>query len=137
MVDALVSGTSGASREGSSPFLGTMLISVFKGLAGNFVSSPTLCPTHSKSGRAAKLKTSPRCSLKPRGVMAADQTTGCVIQITVIAMRVCYSGTMTSIHSYEGWWDLSLIDDRNERALLSAFVAVVAVWATIFLFALF
>jgi hypothetical protein len=44
---------------------------------------------------------------------------------------------MTSIHSYEGWWDLSLIDDRNERALLSAFVAVVAVWATTFLFALF
>jgi hypothetical protein len=24
---------------------------------------------------------------------------------------------MASIHSYEGWWDLSLIDDRNERAL--------------------
>ena len=37
---------------------------------------------------------------------------------------------MASIHSYEGWWDLSLIDDRNERALLSAFVAVIAVWAT-------
>jgi hypothetical protein len=44
---------------------------------------------------------------------------------------------MTRINSYEGWWDLSLIDDRSERALLSAFVAVVAVWATIFLFALF
>ena len=26
---------------------------------------------------------------------------------------------MNSIHSYEGWWDLSLMDDRNERALLS------------------
>jgi hypothetical protein len=26
LVDALVSGTSGASREGSSPFLGTILI---------------------------------------------------------------------------------------------------------------
>jgi hypothetical protein len=65
-----------------------------------------------------------------------------VIQITVIAMRVCYShaeedGVMANIHSYEGWWDLSLIDDRNERALLSAFVAVVAVWAMTFLFALF
>jgi hypothetical protein len=75
-------------------------------------------------------------------VVAADQTSGCVIQITVIAMRVCYSkdqddGAMVSIRSYEGWWDLSLIDDRNERALLSAFVAVVAVWATTFLFALF
>jgi hypothetical protein len=75
-------------------------------------------------------------------VAAADQTAGCVIQITVIAICVCYSndeegGAMASIHSYEGWWDLSLIDDRNERALLSAFVAVVAVWATIFLFALF
>ena len=66
-----------------------------------------------------------------------DQTAGCVIPITVIAMRVCYSTIMASIHSYEGWWDLSLIDDRNERALFSAFVAVVAVWATIFLFALF
>ena len=37
---------------------------------------------------------------------------------------------MANIHSYEGWWDLSLIDDRNERALLSAFVAVIAIWAT-------
>ena len=44
---------------------------------------------------------------------------------------------MTKIHTYEGWWDLSLIDNRNERALLSAFVAVIAVWATAFLFALF
>jgi hypothetical protein len=69
--------------------------------------------------------------------VAADQTAGCVIQITVIAMRVCYPQNMASIHLYEGWWDVSLIDDRNERALLSAFVAVVAVWATIFLFALF
>jgi hypothetical protein len=69
--------------------------------------------------------------------VAADQTAGCVTQITVIAMRVCNCCRMTSIHSYEGWWDLSPIDDRNERALLSAFVAVVAVWATIFLFVLF
>jgi hypothetical protein len=44
---------------------------------------------------------------------------------------------MASIHTYEGWWDLSLIDDRNERALVSAFVAVVAVSATTLLFALF
>ena len=44
---------------------------------------------------------------------------------------------MANFNSYEGWWDLSLIDDRNERALLSAFVAVVVVWATTFLFALF
>jgi hypothetical protein len=42
---------------------------------------------------------------------------------------------MTSIRRYEGWWDLSPLDDRNERALLSAFVAVVAVWAMTFLFA--
>jgi hypothetical protein len=58
-----------------------------------------------------------------------------VIQITVIAMRVCYSENMASIRLYEGLWDASLIDGRNEHALLSAFVAVVAVWATIFLFA--
>ena len=43
---------------------------------------------------------------------------------------------MASIHSYEGWWDLSLIDDRNERPLLSAFVAVIAAWETAFLLAL-
>ena len=43
---------------------------------------------------------------------------------------------MASIHTYEGWRDLSLIDDRNERPLLSAFVAIIAVWATAFLFAL-
>jgi hypothetical protein len=75
-------------------------------------------------------------------LMAADPAAGCVIQITVIAMRVCYlysqeDGAMANIRSYDGWWDLSLIDDRNERALLSAFVAVVAVWAMTFLFALF
>jgi hypothetical protein len=42
-----------------------------------------------------------------------------------------------SICTHEVWWDLFLIDDRNERALLSALVAVIAVWATTFLFALF
>ena len=42
------------------------------------------------------------------------------------------SGTRT----YEGWWDLSLIDERNERSLNAAFVAVVAVWATAVLLAL-
>jgi hypothetical protein len=64
-----------------------------------------------------------------------------VIPITVIGVRVRYSSwaeyeTMTKIHTYEGWWDLSLIDDRNERPLLSAFVAVIAVWAIAVLFAL-
>ena len=43
---------------------------------------------------------------------------------------------MASMHSYEGWWDLSLIDDRNQRPLFSAFVAVIAVWAMAFLFVL-
>jgi len=38
--------------------------------------------------------------------------------------------------TYEGWWDLSLIDDRNERPLQAAFVAVIVVWATALLFAL-
>ena len=65
-----------------------------------------------------------------------------MIAITVIATRVRYSrhkenGAMASIHTYDGWWDLSLIDDRNERPLLSAFVAVIAVWSTTFLFTLF
>ena len=44
---------------------------------------------------------------------------------------------MASSGTYEGWWDLSLIDDRNERALHAAFVAVIAAWGTTFLFALF
>jgi hypothetical protein len=43
---------------------------------------------------------------------------------------------MGGIRAYEGWWDLSLLDERNERALLSAFAAAVVVWATAFLFAL-
>jgi hypothetical protein len=44
--------------------------------------------------------------------------------------------TMAKIHTYEGLWDLSLIDDRNERPLLSGFVAIMAVWAIAVLFAL-
>jgi hypothetical protein len=43
---------------------------------------------------------------------------------------------MAGIRTYEGWWDLSLIDERNERPLHVAFVAVIAIWATVFLFAL-
>jgi hypothetical protein len=43
---------------------------------------------------------------------------------------------MTNSRTYEGWWDLSQIDERNERSLHAAFVAVIAVWATAFLFAL-
>jgi hypothetical protein len=43
---------------------------------------------------------------------------------------------MANIRAYEGWWDTSLVDERNERALLSAFVAVIAVGATAVLFAL-
>jgi len=37
---------------------------------------------------------------------------------------------MTGNHTYESWWDPSLIDERSERPLLSAFVATVAVWMT-------
>jgi hypothetical protein len=43
---------------------------------------------------------------------------------------------MPSIRRYEDWWDLSVIDERNERPLQAAFVAVIAVWATAFLLAL-
>ena len=42
---------------------------------------------------------------------------------------------MTNIRTYHGWWDTSLTDRRNERALRSAFVAAIAVWATAFLLA--
>jgi hypothetical protein len=51
-------------------------------------------------------------------------------------LNILKQGVMTSIRTYEGWWDLSLIDDRNERALISAYVAAIAVWATAFLIAL-
>ena len=37
---------------------------------------------------------------------------------------------MTNSRTYEGWWDLSLIDERNERPLHVALVAVIAIWAT-------
>jgi hypothetical protein len=42
---------------------------------------------------------------------------------------------MASIRIYEGWWDLSRIDERNERPLFSAFVAAIVVWAAAFLLA--
>jgi len=60
---------------------------------------------------------------------------GCVIAITVtddalaLLQRHGEIGAMASIRTYEAWWDLSLIDERNERPLLSAFVATIAVWA--------
>jgi hypothetical protein len=43
---------------------------------------------------------------------------------------------MTNMRTYDGWWDTSLTDRRNERALLSAFVAAIAVWAAAFLLAI-
>jgi hypothetical protein len=42
---------------------------------------------------------------------------------------------MRNIRTYDGWWDTSLTDRRNERALFSAFVAAIAVWAAAFLLA--
>ena len=43
---------------------------------------------------------------------------------------------MVSIRTYEGWWDVSLSNPRNERALLSAAVAAIVVWATAFMLAI-
>jgi hypothetical protein len=57
-------------------------------------------------------------------------------------MRRVYSkvsdgeGVMVCSRTYEGWWDLSLIDERNERPLRAAFVAVIAAWGTAVLLAL-
>ena len=64
-----------------------------------------------------------------------------MIAVTAVADCLRYQhneeeGAMANIRAYEGWWDTSLVDERNERALLSAFVAVIAVWATAVLFAL-
>ena len=43
---------------------------------------------------------------------------------------------MASIRTYEDWWDLSKIDERNERPLRAAFVAVIGVWAAAVILAL-
>jgi len=43
---------------------------------------------------------------------------------------------MTNNRTFESWWDLSLIDERIERPLQTAFVAVIAVWAVVVLLAL-
>jgi hypothetical protein len=61
-----------------------------------------------------------------------------VIQVTAIRNCLLYvlvaeKSTMPNSDTYEGWWDLSLIDARNERALLAAFVAAIAGWAVILL----
>jgi hypothetical protein len=45
-------------------------------------------------------------------------------------------GAMANIRAFDGRWDTCLVDERSERALLSAFVAAVAVWATVFLVAI-
>ena len=43
-----------------------------------------------------------------------------------LALTSCKEdGAMASMRTCEGWWDLSLIDDRSERPLLSAFVAII------------
>jgi hypothetical protein len=64
-----------------------------------------------------------------------------VIPITALGNCIPYVAlieerTMTNNGTYEGWWDRSLIDPRNERALLSAFVAAIAAWSVIFLLVL-
>jgi hypothetical protein len=64
-----------------------------------------------------------------------------VIPVTAIADAGCYfsrqeNDAMASSGTYKGWWDLSLIDERNERPLRAAFVAVIVVWVTALLFAL-
>ena len=74
-------------------------------------------------------------------VVALAQTARCVISVTAIADAGRYfsrqeNNAMASSGTYEGWWDLSLIDERNERPLRAAFVAVIAVWAMVVLFAL-
>jgi hypothetical protein len=43
---------------------------------------------------------------------------------------------IANIRAYEGWWDTSLVDERNERALVTAFVAAVSAWTTVLLLAL-
>jgi hypothetical protein len=46
-------------------------------------------------------------------------------------------GIMASIRAYDGWVDDAyLLDKRDEPALLSAFVAIITVWATALLLTL-
>ena len=54
-----------------------------------------------------------------------------MISVTAIADAGRYfsrqeNNAMASSGTYEGWWDLSLIDERNELALRGAFGAAVA-----------
>jgi hypothetical protein len=42
---------------------------------------------------------------------------------------------MVNIRTYDGWSHTSLTDRKNERALLSAFVAAIAIWAAAFVLA--
>jgi hypothetical protein len=86
------------------------------------------------------LTSSQRCAARAQqDVVAAAQTARCVITITAIADArgatplTQENNAMTNSRTYEGWWDLSLNDDRNDRPLLAAFVAV---WAVAVLFAL-
>jgi hypothetical protein len=73
--------------------------------------------------------------------VAAAQTARCVIAITSIAdarvlLLAVRNEGVTNSRIYDGLWDLSLIDERNERPLHVAFVAVIGIWATALLFAL-
>ena len=43
---------------------------------------------------------------------------------------------MNDIRAHDGWWDIGLIDERNERPLLIALVATVVAWFTVFVVAL-
>ena len=68
---------------------------------------------------------------------SGQSTASRVTAISATAYQAPYcanwkESTMADIRTYEGWWDESLIDPRNERALLSAFVAALVVWAAAF-----
>jgi hypothetical protein len=43
---------------------------------------------------------------------------------------------MINSRTYDGWWDVSLLNPRNERAFLSAVIAAIVVWAAAFLLAI-
>jgi hypothetical protein len=65
--------------------------------------------------------------------MEAAQTAWRVTPIAVIADARRYSdqqenGGIASIHTYESGCDASLIDERSERPLHAAFIALIVVW---------
>jgi hypothetical protein len=60
-----------------------------------------------------------------------------VTAVTAVGDGWCYQkGVMMSIQMYDNFSSALPIDDRNERPLLVALIAIVAAWSIVFLLGL-